>query len=389
MTTSPRHLLTVWNPSYTDDALDAHLSVLLDWARRVDAGRADRDEIYVWWAKIRSKNRDGRLPHHADVLALDEQARAGTETHLYLTDYRSLYVAEMGEITDEDVRAEAGEVEHMPAYYKDHAVDFWFRLFDMRRLISGDTLEVIEELKHVKNTGYHDRPVSLYGGIVDLPLIVYRDPSVEWFADAAVLNEGRLWAERAAEHRSEAERMSRELRDNLFGRELWPLLDPATRSFLASAEAVFRASRDDPGFDFSGASVAYAKAVERELNALLFPALRKLLKDRPPHEREVRDEGRLLDLGGAVPHQALGTVSHLLERSDIVQAAVRKAMPHDHSWVLGVLPRELAPIIEMRNAGAHSQTTSAESAEHTRRNVLGIGAEGLLDRLVRTRLRCH
>jgi hypothetical protein len=47
---------------------------------RVDAGRADRDEIYVWWAKIRSKNRDGRLPHHAEVLALDEQARAGTET---------------------------------------------------------------------------------------------------------------------------------------------------------------------------------------------------------------------------------------------------------------------------------------------------------------------
>ena len=45
-------------------------------------------------------------------------------------------------------------------------------------------------------------------------------------ASAAVApqpNEGRLWAERAAEYRSEAERMSREFRDNLFGREAAPV----------------------------------------------------------------------------------------------------------------------------------------------------------------------
>jgi len=40
------------------------------------------------------------------VTALDAQARAGVETHLYLTDYRSLYVAEVGEITDDDVRGD-------------------------------------------------------------------------------------------------------------------------------------------------------------------------------------------------------------------------------------------------------------------------------------------
>ncbi len=64
-------------------------------------------------------------------------------------------------------------------------------------------------------------------------------------------------------------------------------------------------------------------------------------------------------------------------------------MPHDHSWVLGLLPRELAPSLELRNAGAHSHTTAAASVERTRRNVLGIGVEGLLTRLVRTRLRCR
>ena len=46
----PRHLLTVWNPSYTDDALDSHLSVLLKWSAAHAAGQAERDDVYVWWA---------------------------------------------------------------------------------------------------------------------------------------------------------------------------------------------------------------------------------------------------------------------------------------------------------------------------------------------------
>ena len=149
----PRHLLTVWNPSYSNDVLDTHLSVLLKWAAEHDAGRADEEDVYVWWAKIRSKNRDGQLPHHAAVLALDEQTKQGTETHLYLTDYRSLYVAEIGEITDDDVREMDGELEHMPDYYAGHAIDFWFRLFDLRRLITGETVEVIAELKKPVVTG--------------------------------------------------------------------------------------------------------------------------------------------------------------------------------------------------------------------------------------------
>jgi hypothetical protein len=310
------HLLTVWNPSYSDDAMDAHLAVLLEWARRRESGDVEADDVYVWWGKIRSRNRDGRLPHHDRVLALDARAKRGVETHLYLTDYRSLYVAELAEVTDDDVRHDEGERAHMPAYYEGHAVDFWFRLFDLRRLVTDDTPAVIAELKALCNTGYHDRPVSLYGGIVDLPLVVFRDPDVRWFSDRDALTDGRLWAERAAAQRSETERISRELRDNLFGREIWPLLGAATRSFLASAEAVFRARRDDAGFDLSGAAVEYAKAVEAELNALVFPAVRKALRSKPPRDREIRIDARTVDLGRDVPHQTLGTIRKLLEHED-------------------------------------------------------------------------
>jgi hypothetical protein len=138
---------------------------------------------------------------------------------------------------------------------------------------------------------------------------------------------------------------------------------------------------DEARFDLSGAAVSYAKAVETELNALLFPALRGILKDKALADREVREDGRRLDLGGVVPHQTLGSIKHLLERQDVLQASVRKAMQHDHSWVLGMLTREMEPIIDLRNAGAHSKTTSASTLEAVRRKIVGLGGEGLLGRL--------
>lgn len=47
MSPVPSHLLTVWNPSYAEDALDAHPRVLLRWAERsrVDADEADPDDV--------------------------------------------------------------------------------------------------------------------------------------------------------------------------------------------------------------------------------------------------------------------------------------------------------------------------------------------------------
>lgn len=383
----PRHLLTVWNPSYATDALDAHLSVLLDWSRRAEAGQADPDEdVYVWWGKLWSVNRDGMLPHHKEVVALDEQIQSGVETHLYLTDYRSLYVAHLGEITDDDVRDE-DERDHMPAYYKDRPADFWFRIWDLRRIVTDDTPAIIAELKYLRNTRYFDRPVSLYGGMVELPLIVSRTPDQAWFSDRDALTDGRLWTERAAELRSDVAGMSRELRDNLFGRDVWAAMEPTTRAFLASAESVFRARRDDPGFDLSGAAVEYGKAVEVELNALLFPAVRRAMKSKSLQEREVRVEGCTIDLGGQVPHQTLGALIFLLDKNVDFGRAVRTIAQHDASWLCGVVPKRLSSLRELRNAAAHSDRVGIEELIQIREQLLGIGTSGLLSELVRARLR--
>jgi hypothetical protein len=46
--TAPKHLLTLWNPSYAADPLDEHLRILLGWAERFRTGDAEYEEVYVW-----------------------------------------------------------------------------------------------------------------------------------------------------------------------------------------------------------------------------------------------------------------------------------------------------------------------------------------------------
>lgn len=384
---APRHLLTVWNPSYTESAIDAHLAVLLELAQRRDQQEIEPEDVYVWWARLRSDRRYEPLPHSVEILTLREQIDAGKETHLYLTDYRSLYVGQITGIETEEMLAEwPGEAAHMPDYYQGRRADFWFELCDLRRLVAEDTVATIEELRKLRNTRYHGNPVSLYGGMVDLPLIVTHDDGVQWFAGSEELLDGRLWAERDAEMQGETARISRELRDNLLGPTIWGALMPATRTFLATAEATFRSRRDDPGFDFSGPAVGYAKAVEVEVNALVFPALRAQLRGSTTRS-EVRVENRILDLAGSVPHQGLGPMATLLERDPLVRQGIRDTFPSHREWILGSLPPQLTALAGLRNPAAHSQSVARKSVMQLREEILGIGYEGLIVQMARARQR--
>lgn len=383
-----QHLLTVWNPSYATDALNEHLRILLLWAERRDRGECDDEDVYVWWAKLRSPNRDvPRLPHHADVVALQEQVLAEVQTCLYLTDYRSLYVALLDDVLDDNL-LDDDEASHMPAYYATQRADFWFRIVDVRRIVANDTVAVIDELKQLRNTRYHGRPVSLYGGMVELPLIVTRPDARQWFPDARSLTDGRLWVQHDADIRGETDRMATELRDNLLGHTVWRSLDVATRSFLASAEATFRNRRDDPNFDFSGPAIGYAKALEAELNVLLFDGVRVAAGRLAPAERTARVDGAPLDLAGPVPHQALGTVVNLLRHDDALPRCLKAAFNQpDAQWLLGQLPHHLKPVVDVRNPAAHVAALTRESVTDTRAQVLGIGCEGLVVQLARIRMR--
>ena len=96
---SVRHLVAVWNPSYSASAMDEHVTVLLEWVRHLEENIVGEDDLYVWWGKVRSPNRQRPQENSAEIQAV---AALGSESevHLYLTDYRSLYVGELLDVID-------------------------------------------------------------------------------------------------------------------------------------------------------------------------------------------------------------------------------------------------------------------------------------------------
>jgi hypothetical protein len=382
------HLVSVWNPSYEADAMEQHLSVLLANAARFRKGEGDEEDVYVWWGKIRSANRQQPMPHLADVLAIDaelggegETVAAEREVHLYLTDYRSLYVAHVAEIVTDDMRDDDG---HVPAFYAagDFNFDCWFQLWDIRRLVTNDTLGVVEELRKLRNTRYNDRPVSIYGGMVDLPLIVTRADGARYFDPAvrAALTDGRFWCEFDAE-RSGVGAMERELRENLFGSQAWSGLDAAARSFIASAEKVFRDHRSDPAFDFSGVVVDYAKAFEVQANGLLRQAVAGAARD----VRLVNVDGQSVDLArGSM--LSLGQLARVMGENRALNDWLKRQLKPGE-WVAASLPPILNELAALRNPAAHGTRISREQVTPLRDTLVGVGCTGRLVELGNVRPR--
>ncbi len=382
-----KHLVAVWNPAYGTDVMETHISVLRERAQNFRSELEDEEEVYVWWGKIRSIHRQSPLPHLAEILALEEnlgsaEGTAESELHLYLTDYRSLYVAHVAEITDVDPRDDDGP-NHIPEIYrsKDVNCDCWFRLWDIRRLVSDDTLAVVEELTKLRNTAYNDMPVSIYGGMVNLPLIVTRPDGARYFEPDVrdLLTDGTFWVEFDAEHSGIGE-TERELREHCFGEEEWFRLDPAARTFVATAEKLYRDHKSDISFDPSPVLIDIAKAFEVQTNILL----RRALSGVPVHDRCVNIDGKSVDVAAGGPFMLAELARIIGECREINETVKRRLI--DGQWFAASLPPILRELSQHRNPAAHSGRPDKELVRRVRNESLGVGCEGNLVKLAKVRL---
>jgi hypothetical protein len=381
---STHHLLAVWNPSYASDALDTTLDLLRATVAQDRACAIDEEDVYVWWGKVRSSNRQQALPHLEAVLGLDTQLRGddgpSCEMHLYLTDYQSLYVAHVGEITSDNMLDHDPDM--VPDFYRKQSLncDCWFRLWDIRRVVSSNMLDVIEELKKLRNTRYHDRPASIYGGMVELPLIVTRSDDARYF-DADVRRQvtgDRFWVELDAE-RIGSGVMERELRDNLIGDSAWRGLDPIARGFVATAERIFRDYRDEPGFDLGAVIVNFAKAFEVQTNLVL----RQALASVPAQQRLANVDGETVDVAtGRL--WSLGQLSLIISGEHAINTALRRSL-RNGEWFATSLPPILRELADLRNPAAHSGRASREVVSRLRNQMLGVGTPGAIVELGKVR----
>ena len=402
------HFVSVWNPQYALDAMDVHLGVLLSAIKedRRQPGEAERNDsgVYVWWGKLRSADGQHPLPH-AEALAraasvVRRAVAESHEVHLYLTDYRSLYVGDVRELTLEDVRDQdgprvpkyvraraskppgsAGSKSALPPYKR--AADCWFKLADIRRLVADDTTAVAAEVERLRNVGDGGRRVSLYGGMRDLPLVVTRDDHARLFApDERDDRRGRRWWAEIDRARGKGiGAIERDLRDNVLGDEVWAGLDLAARGFVATGKKTFREHRTDPSFDFSWVVINFGKAVEVQVRHLVLEAL----QDAPREARIVMSaRGNPKDLADSRTVTTLGEIEHLMgANAAFTEALTRLA---GGSWLTGEFRHFLARFApDARNPAAHDSRISLDKATAWRNEFLGVGRAGVLEQLARVR----
>ena len=380
-----RHLVAVWNPSYAKNAMEEHLAVLLEHAERMRRSPHAADDAYVWWGRVQSVNRRDPLAHLEDIRAID--ARLGEddppETHVYLTDYQSLYVADLAEIHFGELPA--GESSHVPRYYGTDGLscDFWLKLWDIRRLVTNDNLATIEELKRLRNVHYHGRPVSLYGGMVDLPLVVTRPEEVRFFDpdERDVATDAALWAEFDAELGVGLASVERAIRDDMIGDVAWRALEPAVRNFVATGEKVYRDRRNDPSFDFAPVLGSFSKAIEVQLNGML----RRVLPNVPSQARMLNVDGASMDLAKQGSFMLRDLVRVL--NDDERRVAALTGLLVNGQWLTGPFAAVLDEFRATRNDGIHERRIDRRTATLWRNQLLGVGCIGHFVELAKVRPR--
>lgn len=382
------HLLAVWNPTYGRDAMESHLRVLQQAVREYRSGRCKEEDVYVWWGKVRSQNRLVPIPHAEEIANLATESHRddpGPETHVYLTDFQSLYVAHLGEVRRDDPGAKSRkERERTPSYYrKDHLeCDFWFRLWDIRRLVGNDLPIVAHELRKLRNTRHDLRPVSPYGGMVDLPLLVTETEGKRYF-DRAFREQyagGKFWVEFDTERTGVGE-MERELRENLFGDAVWQSFGPTTRLFLATAEKLWRDHSHDPAFDCASVLLEYCKALEVRCNWIL----RHALDGAPPEFRFLNVNGRSVDVTEGYQLN-LRVMAKLIGGDKAMVTFLGKRLEHG-AWFTGQLPSVLDKLAEDRGTAAHDKAPDRAAVAQWRQELCGIGYDGHFVNLARVKVK--
>jgi hypothetical protein len=219
--------------------------------------------------------------------------------------------------------------------------------------------------------------------MVELPLIVTRDDDARYF-DPDVrerLVEGRYWVEFDAERTGIGE-MERELRDNVVGEAAWNALDPSSRSFIATAESLFRSHASDPAFDFSSVVIDFSKALELETNL----AIRRALARVSVAERRVNIDGRTTDLASRDSWASLGEAARVIGENEELNRVFRQRLQNG-DWFAMSVPPILRKFADVRNRAAHKEAVSVADVRPLRNQLLGIGMPSILVELARARAR--
>ena len=292
-----KNILILYNPYYNKTVIEDHLAILKE--RGITA-----------FGKIRSKLRDQEHPNEEKLDDIFEEVSKDSPLQLFLTDYNSMYVAQVISVTK--------NIKFIPTpeYYKELDVEYWF-VFDDLRLIAHKDFETIRDkvLANFKAVNYNNHTYAIYGNPYVYPMQVTMKEEIDYFEKEDVNYKYYTDIFKSKEHIE----MKRSLVDFNFGSSAFYSLTPNSQDNIISAELEYMQNRNNPLYDFSSVVVKYSKAVELEL----YRFMRELFKYLMAYDKSLESfpyavQGRDYTLKDILEYKPnFGTYSYIIKSYEV------------------------------------------------------------------------
>ena len=353
------NLITLYNPYYNSNVIEQHLELL-------------KENGVVAFGKVRSKLRDYEHPHQKTLDVIYDETTKENPTQLFLTDYNSIYVANVISVNKEV------KFIKVPKYYEELEVEYWF-VFDDLRLIVHKDFELIRDkiLANFKAVNFNDRTYAIYGNPYVYPMQVTMkepinyfekdDKSYKFYTDIFKSSEQLL--------------MKKNLIDFNFGTYSFYNLSPNSQDNIISAEMEYMQNKQNMLYDFSAVVMKYSKAVEDEIYKFLKKVFLYVIeKDSYIGEFSYTVQGRDFQLKNIQEHKPnLGTYAYIIKsyevKGGINSYIADKALKH---FIFVTIPSFIRTMQSVRNESIHGDTTDIQRCNTIRNEVIGIGQGGML-----------
>ncbi len=358
------NILILYNPYYNKTVIEDHLSLL-------------KESGVTAFGKVRSKLNDQEHPNEKKLNSIGNNASKEAPIQLFLTDYNSMYVANVISVNKEIKFIKT------PAYYQELDVEYWF-VFDDLRLIAHKNFETIRDkiLANFKAVNYNNHTYAIYGNPYIYPMQVTMKEEINYFEKEDANYKYYTDIFKSQEHIE----MKRSLIDFNFGSSAFYSLAPNSQDNIISAELEYMQNRNNPLYDFSSVVVKYSKAVELEL----YRFMRELFKYLMAYDKSLESfpyavQGRDYKLKDILEYKPnFGTYSYIIKSPEVKNALNtyidNKSLKH---FIFVEIPSFVRTMQTIRNESVHGDSTSLHECNTIRSEVIGIGQSGILTELQR------
>jgi hypothetical protein len=355
-----QNLLILYNPYYQKNVIKEHLEVLLE-----------NEEVA--FGKLKSKLKVTSHPFEEKLQELIQNVNEENYLQLFLTDYSSIYVAKVINVSTDDLSAKA------PAYYKNHNVEAWFLIDDMYEIIRDEFESVRDKiLANFTTPNYGNHTFALYGNNYVYPLIVEQKNEIDYFLNV----EDKLY--KNIYKSEEYLKYKNILYEYVFG-DLIYVMHPRSLDNIISAEIEYQHYKKDLTYDFNSIVIKYSKVLELEIYLFLKRLFSKIYEEIKEIKYSV--QGIEFCMNDFFTHKPnLGTMRKLLKTPKIKSAIFNKFSDKNFTFfTLQKLPNFIKYFQDIRNESVHGKSACLGEVKNIRNKILGVKESSFLNELLNNR----